>query len=73
MSMPICFDRVLRSARRFDASLMAARLALVELDHLVNERQLRVLKFFADVLPNELGVFTDESNVNHIVSVSSMF
>ena len=46
---------------------------LVELDHLVDERQLRVLKLFADVLPNELGVFTDESNVNHVVSVSSMF
>jgi len=28
MSMPIFFDRLLRSARRFDASLMAARLAL---------------------------------------------
>ena len=46
---------------------------LVERDHLVDERQLRVLKLFADVLPNELGVFADQSNVNHVVSVSSMF
>ena len=46
---------------------------LVELDHFVDERELGVLKFFADVFPNEIGVFADQSNVNHDVSVSSIF
>ena len=46
---------------------------LVELDHFVDERELGVLKFFADVFPNEIGVFADQSNVNHGVSVSSFY
>ncbi len=46
---------------------------LVKLDHFVDERELGVLKLFADVFPNQIGVFADQSNVNHGVSVSSIF
>ena len=46
---------------------------LVKLDHFVDERELGVLKLFADVFPNQIGVFADQSNVNHDVSVSSTF
>ena len=46
---------------------------LVELDYFIDERELGVLKLFADVFPNEIGVFADQSNVNHGVSVSSTF
>ena len=46
---------------------------LVKLDHFVDERELGVLKLFADVFPNQIGVFADQSNVNHDVSVSSIF
>ena len=45
----------------------------VELDHFIDERELGVLKLFADVFPHEVGVFANQSNVNHVVSVSSIF
>ena len=71
--MPIFFDRAVALSAQIRRLVDGGAVGLVKLDHFVDERELGVLKLFADVLPNEIGVFADQSNVNHGVSVSSIF
>ena len=40
-------------------------LLLVQLQYLVHEGELGVLKLFLDVFPHKLGVFTNKSNIQH--------
>ena len=44
---------------------------LVQLEHLVYERELGVLKFLFDVLFYQFRIFTDQSNVDHVFDISS--
>ncbi len=40
-------------------------LLFIQLQHLVHEGELGVLKLFLDIFPHKLGVFTNKSNIQH--------
>ena len=65
ISMPTCLLSVLRCGAQLARLGDGGALLLVQLQYLVHEGELGVLKLLLNVFPHKFGVFTNKSNIQH--------